>query len=136
MSNQSELSELIKNLKEIDPRTATDEAITAGERWADDDGAASTYEETRKSLLAKLTLEYMSGGVSSAGGTSRTMPVNQAELRALTDIRYESHLDLMVKARKEAHRSRVRYDMQKMRLELLRSVQATLRAEARYIGNT
>lgn len=136
MSNQTELSELVKNLKEIDPRTATQEAIEAGERWADEDGAASSYEESRKTLLAELTLEYLNGGVNSAGGTSRTMPVTQAEVRALADIRYKTHIELMVKARKEAHRSRVRYDMQKMRLELLRSVQATLRAEARYIGNT
>lgn len=135
-ATEKHLAEIIRGLKELDPRTATNEVTTAGEKWADQDAAASSYEESRKSMLAKITLEYMAGGVSSSSGTTKSMPVNQAEIRALSDPRYEQHLELMVQARKEANRCRVRYDMGKMRLELMRTMQATLRAESRYINQT
>lgn len=117
-------------LRDFDPARLTSEVITLGEDWAERDAAASALEETRKSVLASLILEYVESGVSGAAGAkARTMPVAQAEARALSDTRFEQHVELMVAARKEAHIARVRYDMGKMKLELMRSLQATMRQE-------
>lgn len=125
-------------LREFDPQKLTAEVIRAGEDMADKDAAASAMEETKKTLLASLTLEYLSGGASSGalGEKAKALPVSQAEIRALADPRYEQHLDLMVAARKEAQRARVHYDMGRMRLELMRTVMATLRNEMRLAGMT
>lgn len=118
-------------LKNFDPDTLTSEVIATGESWADQDAAASSLEETRKTVLAQLQLEYSLQGVGPSKGsdTPKAMSAVQAEMRALADPRYEQHIELMVQARKEANRSRVRYDMGKMRLELFRSLQATMRQE-------
>jgi hypothetical protein len=117
-------------LKDFDPAKLTDEVVTLGEAWADGDAAASSLEETRKTVLAQLQLEYMLEGVPSKDGDKpKPLPVSQAEVRALADPRYEQHLDLMVAARKDSNRHRVRYDMGKMKLELIRSLQATMRQE-------
>jgi hypothetical protein len=129
---------LVESLKDFDPRKLTEEVIVTGEAWADQDAAATALEETKKTVLAKLVLECMSSGYTSGalGEKPKAIPLSHAELRALTDPRYEQHLDLMVHARKEAHRCRVRYDMGKMRLELMRSLQATLRSEMRISGQS
>jgi hypothetical protein len=122
--------------KQFDPVKLTHDVITLGEEWADKDAAASALEETKKTTLASIQLEYMDASRSSGlGEKPKAMPVSQAELKALSDPRYEQHLELMVLARKEANRSRVRYDMGKMRLELMRSLQATMRNEMRMSGN-
>jgi hypothetical protein len=122
---------LIELLKDFDPNKLTTEVIAIGEEWADNDAAASSLEETRKTILAQLQLEYTLEGIATGKGSEKPkpMPASQAEMRALADPRYEQHLELMVQARKEANRCRVRYDMGKMRLELFRSLQATMRQE-------
>lgn len=132
-----ELEALATLFRDFDPRRLTQEVITVGEEWVDHDAAASSMEETKKTMLARLTLEYIAGGSSGAlGEKPKAMPVSQAELRALSDPRYEQHLELMVAARQDANRSRVRYDLGKMRLELMRSLQATMRNEMRMAGGT
>lgn len=122
----------IESLKSlIDPEKITKEVIEVGEEWAGLDAGASSLEETKKTLLAKLTLEYKEasrpGGIGEA--PAKKMSVAEAELKALTDPRYEAHLEQMVKAREEANRARVKYDLGKMKIELIRSLQATLRSE-------
>lgn len=131
-----DFQQVLSNLKDFDPLKLTQEVVAAGEDWADKDAAASSYEETRKSLLARLTLEQLAGGYTSggAGEKPKSIPMNQAEIRALADERYEMHLELMVTSRKESNRARVRYDLGKMRLELMRTVQATWRNEMRLAG--
>lgn len=123
-------------LREFDPNRLTHEVITLGEEWVDKDAAANSLEETKKTLLARLQLEYMAGSYTSggAGEKPKALPVSQAELKALSDPRYEQHLELMVSARQEANRMRVRYDLGRMRLELMRSLQATMRNEMRMGG--
>jgi len=106
-------------LKDFDPNKLTQEVIAIGEAWADQDAAASSLEETRKTLLAQLQIEYTLEGING-----KPMPVSQAEMRALADVRYEQHLDLMVQARKESNR-----------LELFRSLQATMRQEMQMTNN-
>lgn len=118
-------TEIINALKrEFDPEKLTQEVVRLGEEWADKDSAASSLEEAKKSVLAKYTLEYVSMSIGS-----KPIPMSQAEMRALADPRYEQHLEIMVQARKEANITRVRYDMGKAKLELMRSLQSTLRAE-------
>lgn len=136
-NNFRELQSLIQTVKDFDPNKMTAEVISAGEEWADQDAAASSLEETKKSVIAKITLEYMEAGVSSElGQRPKPMSATAAELRALADPRVEQHIELMVHARREANKFRVRYDMGRMKLELMRSLQATLRNEMRLAGQT
>lgn len=114
----------------IDPEKITREVIDVGENWAGLDASASSLEETKKTLLAKLTLEYKEGSrPGPLGEAPKKVSVAEAELKALTDPRYEAHLEQMVRAREEANRARVKYDLGKMKIELIRSLQATLRSE-------
>lgn len=135
-SIEKELQTLTQILRDFDPNKLTSEVIKVGEDWADQDAAASSLEETKKTLLARLALENIENGYRSgaAGERPKAMSAAQAELKALADPRYEQHLELMVHARKEAYRLRVRYDMGKMKLELMRSLQATMRNEMRLSG--
>ena len=112
------------------------EVTDLGEAWAKANAAAAALEETRKSLLAKLTREYMNGGLRSgaAGERPKAVSVAGAEQAALQDDRYTTHLDLMVASREQSDIARVRYDMGKMRLELMRSQLATVRQEMRFSG--
>ena len=126
--------ELRGHLQEFDPVRLTAEVIETGETWADRDAAASALEEARKTILAELTLEYIAvAAVESSGGDAKAtrtgMPASRAEMKALADPRYKEHLSQMVLRRKDANRARVRYDMGRMKLELMRSLQSTLRNE-------
>ncbi|MDO8416304.1 MAG: hypothetical protein Q7S87_08855 [Agitococcus sp.] len=117
-------------LREFDPEKLTNNVIVNGEDWADKDAAASALEETKKSMLASYILETVAGARSGAlGEKARTVSMAQAEQTALADPRYIMHLELMVAARQESNRARVRYDLGRMKLELIRSLQATLRNE-------
>lgn len=124
-------------LQEFSPETVSSEILRAGEDWADCDAAASSLEESKKSLLARLTIEYMEQGVPSgkAHVPNKPMTQSQAETRALMDDRYKAHLAQMVLARKEANKARVKYDTSKIKAELMRSVLATLRQEL-YMNKT
>lgn len=134
--SQKELSNLNQLVKDFDPAKLTAEVIVIGEEWADQDAAASSLEETKKPLFAKIALENLTLGAKSGnvGERPKAMSAAAAELHALSDPRYEQHLELMVQARKEANRLRVRYDMGKMKLELMRSLQANMRNEMRMSG--
>lgn len=137
-SQFKEFQALVQTVKDFDPHKLTAEVISAGEEWADQDAAASALEETKKTLIARITLEYLEGSARSGalGERPKAMSATAAEMRALSDPRVEQHLDLMVHARREANKFRVRYDMGRMKLELMRSLQATLRNEMRMSGQT
>lgn len=130
------LAQLKEVLKDFDPARLTAEICALGETWADNDAAASGFEESRKSVLANLVLEHAQGGRPGPNGSVKPVPYTQAEQQALADERYRAHLDLMVEARRAAHIARVRYDMGKMRLELTRSLQATMRQEMHMTSST
>lgn len=134
MPNIPTIQEQVQALRSFDPAKLTAEVIDKGEEWADLDAAASVLEETRKTILAKRALEFVESSLSA--GKGRAMSVAQAELNALADPTYEEHLNMMVEARKNANRARVRYDLGRMHLELLRTAQATLRNEMRMSGYT
>jgi hypothetical protein len=121
----------------MDPTDISTLVADAGAEWYQNDAAAASLEESKKSVLAKYILEYMDQGVpGKAGAAPKSMSFAQAEQRALADPRYEEHVELMVQTRKNANLSRVRYDMGKMFLELQRSANATRRQEMAMNGET
>ncbi len=103
--------------RKLDSDKAYDALVRSGEDWADKDAAASLLEESRKSVLAKLKNE--SGEKSDAA----------KETLALCHSDYREHLGLMIEARREANRARVRYDSAKVLAEMRRSEESTRRAE-------
>lgn len=102
----------------IDTDALCDEAESAGFAWADAKAAAEALEETRKSVLAQGMTSYFAEGLAA----------NKAEAHALADQPYVAFLHNMVKARHTADRARVRYDILKTRIELLRTNASTERA--------
>lgn len=93
-----------------------DRLVAAGEDWADLDAAASLLEETKKSVLAEL--------MNKAEGS-----VAARESEALANPVYKHHVTTMVAARKDANRAKVKYDSAKAWCELVRTQEATRRAE-------
>lgn len=106
-------------MKWLNPDEIHERLRLAGEEWADKDAAAAMLEETKKTLIAELSLK-------SAAGT-----VAQRELEALADPAYRLHVTNMVSARKEANRAKVRYDTGRVWAELRRSQESTKREEMR-----
>ena len=102
----------------FDPTEIAERMRLAGEEWSDLDAAANMLEETRKSVLAEL--------MNQAEGS---MAARESE--ALADPVYKLHITNMVTARKEANRARVKYDTAKAWVELVRTSEATKRAELR-----
>jgi len=102
----------------IDADALCDEAESAGMAWADAKAAADALEETKKSVLAQAMTGYMAEG----------MPGNKAEANALADPAYTEFLRKMVAAGKARDRARVRYDILRTRIELLRTNASTERA--------
>ena len=103
-------------MSDFDPDAIYQKLVDAGEEWTDKDAAANLLEETKKTLLAEL----MNGFQGSNAERERC---------ALADTTYKHHLKSMVMARKEANRSKVRYDSMKVLAELRRTQQSTRRAE-------
>lgn len=103
----------------FDPTEIAERMRLAGEEWSDLDAAANMLEETRKSVLAEL--------VNQSKGSS----IAAKESEALADPVYKLHITNMVNARKEANRARVKYDTARAWVELVRTSEATKRAELR-----
>ena len=107
----------------------------AGEEYFELDSVASALEENKKSYLAKLVLEYMDAGVAgSKPGSTRSLPVSQAEYRAQGDPRFEEYVKNMVEHRRKANLARVKYDMGKIYIEMQRSSNANDRQEMYMTG--
>ncbi len=106
------------DVKFIDIDSLCDEAESAGLAWCDAKAAADLLEETKKSVLAQTIAGYL-----AAGGA-----YNKAEQLALADEAYQEFLGRMVQACKGRDRARVRYDILRTRIELLRTNASTERA--------
>lgn len=100
--------------------------------WAAADEEANLLEETKKTLLAKFTIQEQKAG-SATGGKGIAM--NLAETRAMADPQYEEHVMNMVKKRGEANRLKVKYDSGRVKIELLRSLLANARAAMQLSGS-
>lgn len=100
----------------VEPERMAAELSERGLAWADAQAAAEALEESRKSVLAEMTL--------SQDGKSLT----EREAKALACTSYREHVEKMVAARRGANRARVRFDVYKVFVELTRSKVATERA--------
>lgn len=100
----------------LDPNEIAERMRLAGEEWADLDAAANMLEESRKSVLAELTNQ-----------SEGSMAARESE--ALANPAYRLHITNMVTARKDANRARVKYDTARAWVELVRTSEATKRAE-------
>lgn len=108
----------------LNPQRVYEGLVRMGDEWADAHAAAEHFEETRKPLLAKLTLDRMGDKVSKA----------QAELEAMASPEYAEHLSAGIAARREANKARVRYDAAKIKAGHMQTVEANRRAEMRLAG--
>jgi hypothetical protein len=106
------------NVRYIDTDALCNEAEEAGMAWADAKAAYEALEQTRRSVLAQSVKSYLTEG----------MPANKAETMGLAETRYLDFLARMVRAGHAADRARVKYDILKTRIELLRTNASTERA--------
>lgn len=102
----------------IDIDSLCDEAERAGLAWADAKSSYEALEKTKSSVLAKGMKGYFAEG----------MTATKAEAMAQADDSYLEHVRLMVKAGHAADRAKVRYDILRTRIELIRTNASTERA--------
>lgn len=100
-----------------DPDKIHARLVELGEQWCDANAAADILEETRKSVLAEI---MVTGNAKSRA---------EREDSALSSSIYKQHLSAMVDARRVANRKRVQFDAAKVKIELMRSMESTRRAE-------
>ena len=106
------------NIQYINIDALCDEAESAGLAWSDAKAAYELLDQTRKSVLAQGMKNYFAEGMTAA----------KAETMALADLGYTEYLHKLVAAGHAADRARVRFDILKTRIELLRTNSATERA--------
>lgn len=102
-----------------DPTEITTRLTTLGHDWADKEAAASVLEETRKSLRSQIALKFL----------AETGAANKAEMMAEATQEYIDHLKSMVEARRHANIADVNYSAARVWVDLLRTKEATKRAE-------
>ena len=103
----------------LNPNEIAERMRLAGEEWSDLDYAASLLEETKKSVYSKLFLEAKEKTIAEREAWANAHP-------SLFD-----HVEKMTAARREANKAKVRYDCAKEWTGLVRTSEATKRAELR-----
>jgi len=88
--------------------------------WSDKFAQAEFMEEVKKIKISELICRFM-----EEDSCSRAL----AETKALASPEYRDHVSRMVEARREANRARVQYDALRTKSELVRTYEATRRAE-------
>lgn len=104
------------------PETASEIAqkiADQGKAWAEAEAVASMLENSRHSVRAQLAIEYL----KTSGA------VKQSELQAEADSKYTDHLAAMVDARRKANIAKVNFESSKIWSELIRTFEASKRAE-------
>jgi hypothetical protein len=104
-----------------DPDKVMHKVEQLGLDWADKKAAADEFEETKKSLLARIATN---SGESSEAAKERY---------ALASGEYEEHILNMVQAKREANRAKVKYDSAQVWCDFTRSIEATKRTEMKLI---
>lgn len=102
----------------IDPNKIAHELATRGEDWADTDAALKALDDVSKTVLSECVADL-----------NEKLSVAAAEQKARRSETYKNHLTAVAQARKAANRAKVRYDTYKAYVELLRSREATDRAQ-------
>lgn len=105
----------------FDPNTLTTRLVKAGEEWADKDAAATLLEETKSTVLSQLIQIQL--------GQNDSLSMAKAEVLAKSTQAFREHLAKMVEARKEANKARVRWISGQAHVDLIRSMEASRRAE-------
>ena len=95
-----------------------------GKDWAEKDGAASLYEETRRTLRSQIATKFL----PEAGSVAK------AEMQAEATIEYIEHVKAMVGARTVANIARAQFDADKAFIDLVRSQESSRRAEMQLGG--
>jgi len=106
-----------KRLSDLAPDKLHARLVELGEEWADCQAGADLLEETRKAVLAQLTI--------AADGKS----IAEREAKALASPEFALHVQAMVNARKNANKARVNYDGARVWIDMVRSIEATKRQE-------
>eukprot|EP00242_Pyramimonas_sp_CCMP2087_P016407 CAMPEP_0198198596 /NCGR_PEP_ID=MMETSP1445-20131203/2069_1 /TAXON_ID=36898 /ORGANISM="Pyramimonas sp., Strain CCMP2087" /LENGTH=185 /DNA_ID=CAMNT_0043868217 /DNA_START=159 /DNA_END=716 /DNA_ORIENTATION=+ len=96
------------------------ELVYAGTLWSDKFAQADYMEEVKKIKIAEGICRIM-----EEEDCSRAV----AETKAIASEQYRDHISRMVEARREANRAKVYYDALKTKAELIRTYEATRRAE-------
>lgn len=104
---------------DFDPEKLRQTFVEQGNSWVDLNAAADTLEKHKDSLLSQIALKYLPDAGSAA----------KSEMLALATVEYCDHIKEMVEARKKANRAKVLFDGTKVYIDLIRSKQATERAE-------
>lgn len=104
-------------MSELSPEQIAHELSKRGEKWADEDAAATLLEETKHTMLSECMADHPED--SNAG----------AESKARRDPRYKQHVISMVEARRLANRAKVSYETMKAYEGLYRTRESTKRAE-------
>lgn len=100
----------------FDAREITERLRLAGEDWADKLAAAEALDDASESMQAKCYLQ--------ASGS-----VEERKAKAKVDDEYQRSRTIARDARLAANKARVRYDVGKAFVELIRSQESTRRAE-------
>jgi len=95
------------------------ELSVRGERWADTDAAFKALDDVTKSVLSECVADLNEPDLSMAA----------AEDKARRALKYKEHLEAKNKARRAMNHAKVKYDTYKAYVELVRSREATSRAE-------
>lgn len=107
-----------------DPAKLVAKLVEAGERYADLNAAAKALEETKGSVLGQLVTTYINQG----------KPAGASEHMARANGIYQSHIHRMVDAQKEAIKAKVRWEALEAYMELMRTKEASRRAEMQLGG--
>jgi hypothetical protein len=90
-----------------------------GSRWADLHAEAELLEESKKCVLASITLHFMNEGDNKSSG----------EAKAFAAPEYVEHVRKMVEARRKANQAKVEFEGIKTHMNLTRTYEASRRAE-------
>ena len=94
-----------------------------GSRWADLHAEAELLEESKKCVLASITLHYMNDGNNKSSG----------ETKAFAAPEYREHVQKMVEARRRANQAKVEFEGMKAHLNLTRTYEASRREEMKML---
>ena len=104
----------------LDPERLAETLRNLGAEWADYEAAAQLLEETKRTVRSEIAQRAAQLGAPTAAAADR-----HAEAHA----DYKVHVEAMVEARRLANRSRVNYDSHRVLVDLIRTKEATSRAE-------
>jgi len=94
-----------------------------GSRWADLHAEAELLEESKKCVLATITLHYMNDGDNKSAG----------EAKAFAAPEYKEHVTKMVEARRRANQAKVEFEGIKTHMNLTRTYEASRREEMKML---